>query len=97
MMSLFAGGTDAGELRLLGDDIAKTEMPDPVFILGHWRSGTTLLHGLMAQDDQFAYPRIYQVSNPHSFLQPADRTSSGSPATGGPGREDGPWTMWSST
>src|SRR5262245_36480008 len=26
--------------------------PGPVFILGHWRSGTTLLHELMSLDDQ---------------------------------------------
>ncbi|MCW5924322.1 MAG: sulfotransferase [Saprospiraceae bacterium] len=26
---------------------------DPVFILGHWRSGTTFFHTLMAQDAQF--------------------------------------------
>jgi len=40
----------------------------PLFIIGHWRSGTTLLHYLLSQDDQFAYPTIYQVSNPHTFL-----------------------------
>jgi len=27
----------------------------PVFIIGHWRSGTTFLHYLMAQDKQFGY------------------------------------------
>lgn len=27
----------------------------PVFILGHWRSGTTYLQNLLAQDPQFAY------------------------------------------
>ncbi|GBD92364.1 sulfotransferase domain protein [bacterium BMS3Abin04] len=43
-------------------------MPDPVFILGHWRSGTTFLHNLISQDKQFNYPRIYQVINPFSFI-----------------------------
>src|SRR5207248_2605498 len=28
----------------------------PLFILGHWRSGTTLLHNLLAADDRFAFP-----------------------------------------
>lgn len=41
----------------------------PLFVLGHWRSGTTHLHNLLALDtDQFAYPNTYQVVNPHTFL-----------------------------
>ncbi|MEZ6057898.1 MAG: sulfotransferase [Planctomycetaceae bacterium] len=40
----------------------------PLFIIGHWRSGTTLLHDLIAQDPQFAYPNLYQVMFPHHFL-----------------------------
>jgi len=40
----------------------------PIFIIGHWRSGTTLLHNIIVQDQQFAYPNLFQVSNPHTFL-----------------------------
>ncbi len=41
----------------------------PVFILGHWRSGTTHLHDLMAQDDVlFHAPNTFQVTNPLTFL-----------------------------
>jgi LPS sulfotransferase NodH len=40
----------------------------PLFILGHWRSGTTLLHNLLAIDEQFGYPNLYQVFFPHTFL-----------------------------
>jgi hypothetical protein len=41
----------------------------PLFVLGHWRSGTTHLHNLLAQDtDQFAGANTYQVVNPHTFL-----------------------------
>lgn len=41
----------------------------PLFILGHWRSGTTLLHELLAQDTkQFQFPNTYQVVNPYTFL-----------------------------
>jgi len=29
--------------------------PEPIFIIGHWRSGTTYLHYLMAKDRQFGY------------------------------------------
>ena len=36
--------------------IAKTKIEkDPVFILGHWRSGTTYLQNLMSRDPQFAW------------------------------------------
>ncbi len=68
-MSLWTSWRARGENKLFGEAVTKTSLPDPVFILGHWRSGTTLLHNLMALDEQFAYPRIYQVSNPHSFLR----------------------------
>jgi hypothetical protein len=44
----------------------------PLFILGHWRSGTTLLHNLLALDEQFAYPNLYQVFFPHTFLGTED-------------------------
>lgn len=35
----------------------------PIFIIGHWRSGTTFLQTLMIQDNQFSY-----ISNLHAFL-----------------------------
>ena len=41
---------------------------DPVFIIGHWRSGTTLLHELLCSDDRHAYPNTYQCVAPHHFL-----------------------------
>ena len=42
---------------------------DPIFILGHWRSGTTLLHELLAVDtERFAYPNTFQVMSPQTFL-----------------------------
>ena len=50
--------------------IAATELPtDPIFILGHWRSGTTLLHELLALDlEQLAYPNTFEVVSPQTFL-----------------------------
>lgn len=47
---------------------AKVEVPDPVFILGHWRSGTTHLHNLMALDPQWSYPDFVAVTQPHGLL-----------------------------
>ena len=50
--------------------IAATPLAEPpLFVLGHWRSGTTHLHNLFAQDTiHFAYANTYQVINPHTFL-----------------------------
>lgn len=42
--------------------------PDPVFILGYWRSGTTWLNQLLACDPRFASPTGLQVFIPDGFL-----------------------------
>ncbi len=41
---------------------------DPVFIIGHWRTGTTLLHTLMSLDPRYATPNNYQCFTPGHFL-----------------------------
>jgi omega-hydroxy-beta-dihydromenaquinone-9 sulfotransferase len=41
--------------------------PAPVFIVGHWRSGTTLLHNLMSRDPGFCFPTIVDVLRPYDF------------------------------
>ncbi len=40
----------------------------PLFVLGHWRTGTTLLHELLTLDQRFACPTFYECSFPHHFL-----------------------------
>src|SRR5262249_10864942 len=32
----------------------------PLFILGHWRTGTTLLHELLILDERHTYPNYYE-------------------------------------
>ncbi len=39
-----------------------------VFILGHYRSGTTYLHELLSLDPRFASPNRFQTFNPRTFL-----------------------------
>jgi len=41
---------------------------DPIFILGHWRSGTTHLHNLLSQDPQFGWLSFYQANMPLNML-----------------------------
>ncbi len=48
-------------------DATKLKQP-PVFILGHWRSGTTFLHELMIRDPQHTYFTTYQCFTPHHFV-----------------------------
>lgn len=40
----------------------------PVFIIGHWRSGTTFLHQLMFLDSRFTAPTVVQTVIPDHFL-----------------------------
>ena len=48
--------------------ISRTPVPaDPIFILGHWRTGTTLLHELLIRDPRHCYPNTYQCMEPNHF------------------------------
>lgn len=42
--------------------------PAPLFIIGHWRSGTTHLQNLMSRDPQFGRVSLLQAALPHEFL-----------------------------
>ena len=41
---------------------------DPVFVLGHWRSGTTLIHNILCEDPELGYITLHQALFPHSFM-----------------------------
>jgi hypothetical protein len=54
---------------VFGRRLARTEIKQqPIFIIGHWRSGTTLLHELLAQDPRHTYPTTYECFSPQHFL-----------------------------
>jgi len=40
----------------------------PIFIIGHWRSGTTLLHNLMCKDSKAGYTTTYQTLFPNNLF-----------------------------
>lgn len=49
--------------------LARTEITQqPLFILGHWRTGTTLLHELLALDPRHTFPTNYMCIAPAHFL-----------------------------
>ncbi len=45
----------------------------PIFIIGHWRSGTTHLHNLLCQDTQMAYVTTYQSVFPDTLFNKLGR------------------------
>ncbi|HEY1785889.1 MAG TPA: sulfotransferase [Pirellulales bacterium] len=51
-----------------GRAINRAVIHPPLFVLGAWRSGTTHLFNLLCQDDRFAFPTTFQVTNPHTCL-----------------------------
>ena len=44
------------------------KLEDPIFILGHWRSGTTHLENILINDNYFNYPTLLQVTFPNTFF-----------------------------
>ena len=55
--SLHGDGADASQFE-----------HEPLFVLGHFRTGTTFLHELLTQDPQFSFPTTYQCMSPHHYL-----------------------------
>ncbi|MEZ6060342.1 MAG: sulfotransferase [Planctomycetaceae bacterium] len=54
---------------IYGRAVAETRIEQPpLFVLGYWRSGTTLLQTLLAHDRNFQYLNLYQALFPWHFL-----------------------------
>lgn len=54
---------------IFGRRVADTVIADaPIFIVGHWRTGTTLLHELLTLDERHTSPTSYECLVPHHFL-----------------------------
>ena len=57
------------EDAMWGRKLASYEIdPEPLFLLGHWRSGTTHLHNLLGRDPNHTFPTVLQVVFPSCFL-----------------------------
>jgi omega-hydroxy-beta-dihydromenaquinone-9 sulfotransferase len=58
-----------GQRILFERAISSAELhPAPLFILGHWRSGTTFLHELLSRSGDFTYLNYLQALLPWDFL-----------------------------
>ena len=42
--------------------------PPPLFIIGHWRTGTTHLHELLTKDPDHSFANTYECFDPNHFL-----------------------------
>jgi omega-hydroxy-beta-dihydromenaquinone-9 sulfotransferase len=56
-----------------GPRVRRTRLREaPLFILGHWRTGTTLLHEMLILDERHAFPTTYECLSPNHFLISGD-------------------------
>jgi hypothetical protein len=66
VLNSFAGVFDR---LIFGHKVRATKLAEPpLFVLGHWRSGTTLLHELLIRDKRFTYPNTYECFAPLHFV-----------------------------
>ena len=57
------------QVAIFGRRINRTKMEtDPIFVIGHWRSGTTLLHELLVLDPRHTFADTYACFAPNHFL-----------------------------
>jgi hypothetical protein len=68
LTSLFNTVYAALDLLLFGWWVRRVPVRAPLVIIGHFRSGTTHLHNLLALDRSFAFPTLYETLNPEGFL-----------------------------
>ena len=67
--SLISSALILAEKKNFRRKIRETRLTEaPVFIIGHWRTGSTLLHQLLNLDPQFTAPTMVQTTIPDHFL-----------------------------
>jgi omega-hydroxy-beta-dihydromenaquinone-9 sulfotransferase len=67
-MSIMNSAIKRWEMLRFGKKMARIDVPAPVFVMGHHRSGTTHLWNLLSQDKRFCYPSVLQSVFPQTFL-----------------------------
>ena len=70
-VSLCAGLCNLGDRIRLGRELREVTVPPPVFIVGHWRTGTTLLHKLLSLDPELHAPTFFECCVPRGFVSGA--------------------------
>ncbi|MEN9556205.1 MAG: hypothetical protein RLZZ232_2491 [Planctomycetota bacterium] len=68
-MSGFNSTMNGLESLIYGRRVQQVQIEHPpIFILGHWRSGTTMLHNLITLNPQLTFLNLYQCLFPGHFL-----------------------------
>ncbi|MDO4549933.1 MAG: sulfotransferase [Planctomycetia bacterium] len=69
MAGCFSSTARIWQRLLLDKKIRNTKIEQsPIFIIGHWRSGTTMLHEIMIRDERFSYPDTFSCFAAEHFL-----------------------------
>ncbi len=73
LLLVIASSIVISPLRMLeriqyGRRIRAVHLQPPIFVIGHWRSGTTHLHNLLSQDRTLGYVSMYQAMAPDCSL-----------------------------
>ena len=69
MCTVVNSGLAVAQRLAFGKKIANANLAGPpVFIIGHWRSGTTLMHELISLDERFNFPSNFEAFVPAHFL-----------------------------
>jgi hypothetical protein len=66
LLTTFLSYFDRWRYQLMSGDLEITKQP--IYILGHWRSGTTLLHNLLCCHKNIAFPTTYQTVFPNNLF-----------------------------
>ncbi len=64
----FNSGLGLVQQATFGRRIDATQIDEPIFIVGHWRTGTTFLHELLILDRRHTFANTYQCLAPSHFL-----------------------------
>ena len=68
-LSVFSSILAVSQNLLYGRKLSRTQLDEaPIFVIGHWRSGTTFLHELISLDNRFVAPTTYAAFNPNHFV-----------------------------
>lgn len=67
-LGLFHSAMRPLERLVFGKRIAQAKVEAPIFVIGHWRTGTTLLHELLILDERHRAPNTCECFAPDDFL-----------------------------